>query len=39
MSKQKIWTVVKYVAVAAASYYGGPAAVDALNALWKALGG
>ena len=39
MTKARIWTIAKYAAVAGAGYYGGPAGVAALKALWGAVGG
>lgn len=39
MTKGRLWTLIKYGAVAAAGYYGGPVGVEALKAFWKAVGG
>ena len=39
MTKARVWAFVKYAAVAAAAYYGGPAGSEALKSLWKTIGG
>ena len=39
MTRQRMWTVLKYAAVAAAGYYAGPTGVGALKALWRMVGG